>query len=102
MATRVSPLAAFTHSYRVRGNRTNYHPVYRTILRTVTKSDYRSRPRLTPTRFGFRASDFLRHSDFGIRNFLSALFLLISLGRAATNDYFKIEIGRASCRERVE
>jgi hypothetical protein len=58
----------------------------------MTKSECQSRPRVSPARFGFRASDFLRHSNFGIRHFLSASFLLISIGRAATNDYFKIAV----------
>src|SRR6266487_4551446 len=58
----------------------------------MTKSECQNRPRVSPARFGFRASDFLRHSNFGIRHFLSALFLLSSIGRAATNDYFKIAV----------
>jgi len=58
----------------------------------MTKSECQSRPRVSPARFDFRARDFLRHSNFGIRHFLSALFLVISIGRAATNDYFKIAV----------
>jgi hypothetical protein len=58
----------------------------------MTKSECQGRPRVSPARFGFRAADFLRHSNFGIRHFLSASFLLISIGRAATKDYFKIAV----------
>src|SRR5437588_6831768 len=58
----------------------------------MTKSECQSRPRVSPARFGFCASDFLRHANFGIRHFLAALSLLISIGRAAPNDYFKIAL----------
>jgi len=58
----------------------------------MTKSECPSRPRVSPARFGFRASDFPRHSNFRIRHFLSTLFMLISIGRAAPNDYFKIAV----------
>src|SRR6266540_7570254 len=58
----------------------------------MTKSECQSRPRVRPARFGFRASDFLGCSNFGIRHFFSALFLRISIGQAATNDWFKITV----------
>src|SRR5688572_17617677 len=58
----------------------------------MTKSEYQSRPHVSRARFGFRASDFLRHSNFGIRHFLPSLFLLISISPAATNDYFRITV----------
>src|ERR1044072_1417806 len=57
----------------------------------MTKSKYRSRERVRRARFGSRASGFLRHSKFVFRP-PSVLFLLISAGPAATNDYFKISI----------
>src|SRR5437773_161635 len=58
----------------------------------TTKSEYRSRPWVRRARFGFRASDFFRHSEFGFRHSISVFFLLISIGRAAPNDYFKIAV----------
>src|SRR6267378_2585522 len=58
----------------------------------MTKSESQSRERVRRARFGFRASDFFRHSDFKFRHSLSFLFLLISIGRAATNDYFRITV----------
>src|SRR6185369_12029556 len=51
-----------------------------------------NRERVRRARFGFRGSEFFRHSEFGFCHFLSVLFLLISIGRAATNDYFKIAV----------
>ena len=57
----------------------------------MTKSEYQARPHVSPARFGFRASDFLRHLIFGFHH-LSCVFLLISFGQAATNDYFNITV----------
>src|SRR6266700_377023 len=58
----------------------------------MTKSEHPTRPTVKPVGCGLRASVFFWHWEFGFFHFLIALFLLISLGRAATNDCFKITV----------
>src|SRR6266571_890379 len=58
----------------------------------MTKSEYPSRPTVKPVGCGVRASVFFWHWESGFFHSLIALFLLISIGRAATNDYFKIAV----------
>src|SRR3989442_4481899 len=58
----------------------------------MTKSEYPSRPTVKPVGCGVRASVFFWHWESGFFHSLIALFLLVSIGRAATNDYFKIAV----------